>query len=140
MQQRSFPEENSVTVQLKFSESSSSSVMVHFCCKKVINWINLSSSSVQFSYNGVSAGRIIILLNIKRPDLSKPKAIGNKKQKQVFMWSSYVRFTKNSDLMIQTLYVPMLLFTIWKESSHQNENGHHLVTLMPFSVGFSPLP
>jgi len=34
------------------------------------------SSSVQLSYNGVSAGRSIILLDIKCPQLSKLKARG----------------------------------------------------------------
>jgi len=35
-----------------------------------------SSSSVQFSYDGVNAGRSIILLKIECPQLSKPKAKG----------------------------------------------------------------
>jgi len=50
MTQRLFPEENSVIVQLKYC----------------------MFSSVQFSYNGVNAGRSTILLNIKCPQLSKP--------------------------------------------------------------------
>jgi len=56
-------------------------VRVNLCCKKVNLYLATlektvmsSSSSVQFSYNGVNAGISLILLNIKCPQLSKPKA------------------------------------------------------------------
>jgi len=47
-----------------------------------------SSSSVQFSYNGVSTVRSILLLTIKCPQLSKPEAtvVRNPNSHQVTDW------------------------------------------------------
>jgi len=47
-----------------------------------------SSSSVQFAHNGVNAGRSKTLLNIKCPQLSKPKGNSGKEPKlqQVTKW------------------------------------------------------